>query len=73
MAAYAYYTCAYVDLLKIIKNDHVFVRFSEGKGHHVIMLYVQKFSSYSRPPESIRQCSFYSFIWPLALPSCPPS
>lgn len=59
---------SYVDLFKIIRNDHIFVRFSEEEGHYVITLYIQNFRSSSRPPESIRQHSFHSFIWALAVP-----
>lgn len=63
----------YVDLFKIIRNYHILVRFSEAKCHYILRLYTQKFSSYSRPPESIRQCSFSSFIWALTIPSRPTS
>lgn len=51
-----------VPLFKIIRNDHILVRFSEEKGHYVIMVYIQKFSSYSLPPE-VYQTVFILFIY----------
>lgn len=62
-----------VRLYKIIRNRHIFVRSSEEKAIMWLCSTSRNLAATPAHLKSIRQCSFYSFIRALAIPSCPPS